>query len=939
MHHPIVAKRVCLLLALLCLALCLPALPAAAETAEPPLRVGLCETKGFAESAGEDSFTGVDVEYTYKVMQYADSGMRIVLVQDPQQGLRMLDDGKLDMLCGISRTAAREQKYLFSEQEIGSTAMCVFVRSGDTHYTANNIEQLEGMTFAAVASSTTAVQFRTWCGQHGFEPNIRLYGTFRQVQAAVDDGTADAGLYTAPALAGYRTIQTLAPTSYYYIFRKSSIALKNRIDDAMSGILAEDPLYYDRLLNKYTASLSYEMAALSNDELAYVAAHPTVRVAVLADDEPYYSTDGKGSSGIIPDYYARLSELTGLTFSYTVYQNQAAAVDAVKKGEADVIGLYSNGQIQANDAGLRITRAYANVDTVLITRTGMQLRDIQTVAVKQRSRSAVVGSVDAMFPDAEYLDCDNAEACFSRLRAHEADAMVCGLPSATWLINQHLASAYTVQALTAGTLELCSATAYDNSVLCSLLSKAMSASAYSFNEISNNDTMPRDNWQTMLSRIPPLRIAGITAVLFLLVIGLVWALISLKRRTRERAAVMAQQAQNERRQSELNAQEQANESKNRFFSSISHDMRTPLNAIIGFSQLAQEQPVSPEVRDYLVKIQASGNLLLELISDTLLISRANSGKLQLKPEPLSLADVLDSVAVPIQAAAAKKQIILTEDRTGLLPRTVLADRLNLQKILLNLLANAVKYTPSGGHVWLAARDEPPAQAAADALPVTVVTVRDDGIGMTPEFLQHLYEPFVQENRAGYETKGTGLGLSIVRQLVELMDGTITVQSAPDKGTVFTLRLCFAAAPDAAAKPLHAAVPAADGTSLAGRRILLCEDNSLNAEIAGTLLRAQGASVVTAENGALGVERFRDSAVGAFDAVLMDVRMPVMDGCEATRRIRALDRPDARNIPVIAMTADAFDEDRNRGLAAGMTAYLTKPIEPQRLIGTLRQYLG
>ena len=372
------------------------------------------------------------------------------------------------------------------------------------------------------------------------------------------------------------------------------------------------------------------------------------------------------------------------------------------------------------------------------------------------------------------------------------------------------------------------------------------------------------------------------------------------------------------------------QAKDVFFSNISHDMRTPLNAVIGFSTLAQKPELTVAEKDaYLEKIRFSGNLLLDLVNDTLTISKAGSGKLQLHPEPVSTVELGAAILPPIGVMAERRGVSFYADKSGYRPRTVLADRLSVEKIFLNLLTNAVKYTPEGGHVWGAVRDEP--AGAAD--PDLVFTIRDDGIGMSADFLRHLYEPFAQENQAGSESGGTGLGLSIVKQLVDLMGGTIAVKSEKGKGTTFTVRLHLpeVSVPESAAP----APPLRQNESLAGGRVLLCEDNALNREIACALLKDRGIEVTEAENGAVGLERFSESAPGTFGAILMDLRMPVMDGLEATRRLRALDRPDAKTVPVIAMTADAFAEDEQRCLDAGMNAHIAKPVEPERLYSALR----
>ncbi len=377
------------------------------------------------------------------------------------------------------------------------------------------------------------------------------------------------------------------------------------------------------------------------------------------------------------------------------------------------------------------------------------------------------------------------------------------------------------------------------------------------------------------------------------------------------------------------------QAKDRFFSDISHDMRTPLNAVIGFSALAQEPGCTAAEKDaYLAKIQSSGNLLLSLVNDTLTLSRAGSGKLQLHPAPMAVASLSDSLMPTIAVLAQNKGVRLHVEKEGYRPRTVLADRLCVEKILLNLLTNAVKYTPAGGNVWVCLHDDPP--GAPD--PDLVFTVRDDGIGMSEDFLTRLYEPFAQENRAGYESNGTGLGLAIVRQLVAAMNGDIQVKSRQNQGTAFVVRLHLpetkASAEPSAAAPEKA--PSID--PLRGKTVLLCEDNALNAEIACKLLQGRGMTVETAPDGAQGLAMFRDSAPGHFAAVLMDIRMPVMDGLQASRAIRALGRPDAGTVPILALTADAFAEDVKECRNAGMNGHVAKPIVPAQLYTALGKAL-
>lgn len=433
--------------------------------------------------------------------------------------------------------------------------------------------------------------------------------------------------------------------------------------------------------------------------------------------------------------------------------------------------------------------------------------------------------------------------------------------------------------------------------------------------VSGTIQVPHHTWTLAISGlhpwVNPLKAAAACSICFLLTF-ILWRLIC-----------------------SLVREKEAIEAKDRFFSNISHDMRTPLNAVLGFTALA-EAPGIPEAdkNAYLTKIQSSGELLLELVNDTLTLSKANNGKIQLHPVPCSTEELGRSFLPMAAELAERKGVHFTVDKTGYRSRTILVDRLNAEKIFLNILTNAIKYTPSGGHVSASVKDDP-----ADAPdPDLVFVIKDDGIGMSEEFLTHLYEPFAQKNRPGYESGGTGLGLAIVKQLVSLMGGQIRIESRKDQGTTVTLRLHFPET-DAPAVPLKETRESVSLDVLAGKRVLLCEDNALNREIGTALLKNRGMEVSLAENGQATVQIFSDSAENTFDVILMDLRMPVMDGLEATRRIRQAERADAASVPIIAITADAFEEDIQRCLKAGMNGHLAKPVIPEKLYETLTVMLS
>ena len=382
--------------------------------------------------------------------------------------------------------------------------------------------------------------------------------------------------------------------------------------------------------------------------------------------------------------------------------------------------------------------------------------------------------------------------------------------------------------------------------------------------------------------------------------------------------------------------EQANRAKQEFLSSMSHDIRTPMNAIVGMTALALDNTDNPEqVRDYLGKIALSSKHLLGLINDVLDISKIESGKMLLNLETVPLQEAVDSIVNIIQPQAAAKNQRFRVTLREILSENVRCDGVRLNQVLLNLLGNSVKFTPEQGAVELTVYQEALPEDASRVR--THFLVRDTGIGMSKEYQQVIFESFSREdNTRVRKTEGSGLGMAITKYIVDAMGGTISVHSEQGRGSEFhvVFDLERAAAP---------AAQAADGgertggVDLKGKRILLAEDNEVNWEVARELLSILELELDWAENGEICAEKFRKSPVGYYDAILMDVRMPVMDGYEATAAIRGLERGDAA-VPIIAMTADAFSEDIQRCLACGMNDHLAKPIDIETVARKLKKHL-
>ena len=385
----------------------------------------------------------------------------------------------------------------------------------------------------------------------------------------------------------------------------------------------------------------------------------------------------------------------------------------------------------------------------------------------------------------------------------------------------------------------------------------------------------------------------------------------------------------------LKLAESANRAKTDFLSRMSHDMRTPMNAIMGFSELGADSGDIDESRSYHEKVNSSGKYLLALINDALDMSKIENDRMTITTAAFCTREMTQRLLELLLHRAEGKKVKLSISVDEDVPEFMVGDRLRIEQIFMNLLGNSIKYTPRGGHAKLLLKKEYERHGTAAIL----CTVSDDGVGMSKEFQERMFSPFEQEERSRDNFEGgTGLGLSIVKRLVDLMEGSISCNSVPGEGTAFTVRLCLPVAQRSAldAAATHAAHSTA--FTLEGKRVLLCEDHPLNAQITLKLLTKRGMLVDHAENGSIGVELFVSSEPRHYDAVLMDVKMPVMDGIAATRAIRALNRPDAKAVPIIALTANAFDEDIKQTAEAGMTAHIAKPVGARTLYQVLEQYI-
>jgi len=926
-----ILRRLCaVLLAAVLLSLSgAPVRASAADTPPSAVRVGYFSNGDFMHKTADGSYAGYDVEYYYTLAGYANWDIQFVEYASLNDALQGLKAGDIDMMSGLSRTEERVSNYLISSKKMCTAQIAVQTRADDDRFSPGDTDAMKNIACGILAGSNVITLFTDWCEENGLTPHIVEYDSLDQRNAALLAGSVDA-IAGGSTIPGAQKIAEFPSLDLYFMLNRSRADLKAQVDRAMNILALENPSYTSDLFLKYFPASRNTSPSFSVKEKAYLAAHSLIRVGLLASDAPFSSkTAGGVVEGILPDYYRHLAALTGTDFICEPYESTAAALAALRAGEIDLIGKYGNNTFEANSQQVLLSVPYLQTNLVQITRAGTGA--VASLSVPECNAAIAEDVLSAQGLDLSVQICTNSEQCFDLLKRGQTDSVVCTQPAATWLLSRNRSSDYVVLSFGGSPWAVVCALPYgeNSNILRSIIDKAVTSDNGYINQLITSETLENSaSLSTFFDRLPVSFLTGAVAVAVIL-LGIMTAALLILIRRRKAERLMAH------RQAALQAAEDANHAKHAFFGAVSHDMRTPLNGIMGYTDLALSSDDPAQVRGYLAKIRTSGAVLCGLVDDTLVMSRMENGKYVLHPVPVSTSEILREVLEPVRALAAEKGVRLEESIVAPQPRYVLADRISVQKLLLNLLTNAVRYTPPGGTVTFTCQLDPPADGqSADGQPDSIFTVADTGAGISPAFLPRLFEPFAQEHPENADTSGSGMGLAIVRRIVDAMGGTIDVQSERGKGTVFTVRLHFSEA--------EAPAECGDNTEkmhlLKGKRALVCEDNALNMEILSTVLRGFGMEVTCASDGKAGVEAYAASTGGWFDAVLLDLRMPVMDGISAAQAIRALDRPDAKEVPILAVSADAFADDVEKCRAAGMNGHVAKPIDPSLLYRTLSELL-
>ena len=1065
-------KSACVMLSLLLLLSAVLPVKAAAETASAKVvRVG-----SFEDTFNYVNEKGARKGYGYELLETLSgyTGWQFEYVTcDWSDCFEKLKNGEIDIIGGISYTEDRTQEMLFSDEPMGVEKYYLYADLSRADISASDFKTLNGKKIGVLMGTEPEVMLAEWEEKYGLKTEHVNISNNEDVKQKLANHEIDCFVSLEESFwaeRGISTITRVGESGIYYAINKNRPDIKEELDDAMRALDEAVPFYTADLYKRYF-SMDYT-PILTGEEKAWLRKHGAIRMGFLASDSGVSTFDPATGefTGVITDYIQFAADCLGnqeLEFQLVGYDSKEAELDALKSGEIDMIFHCDQNPNLAEEYHFACTNTTWTSNLMAVTnKQHFNENNVNRIAVPQNKLS-LKKYLAFYYPQWEIVDCDTQEDAARLVKDGQADCFVTGISSENKYSKKY--SFYSVPLV--NPVRSCFAVNSGNRSLLSILNKTIKAMPVnmlagalamyksSARKVTLSDFIKDNFFKVML-------ISSIAVAVVLLTI----LMLLQKARKAEAAARKAAsdtQELNAKLQVAVEKAESANRAKSTFLSNMSHDIRTPMNAIIGFTTLALSNiDDTDRVKDYLGKTLASSNHLLSLINDVLDMSRIESGKIHLEEVEVNLSDVLHDLKTIVSGQIYAKQLELYMDVMDVTDEDVYCDKTRLNQILLNLLSNAIKFTPAGGTVSVRVRQ---LAGKVRGCGQYEFRIKDNGIGMSQEFAQKIFEPFERERTSTVSRiQGTGLGMAITKNIVDMMGGTIEVQTAQGKGTEFTVCVPMRAQTeqrpvekiteleglkalvvdddfntcDSVTKMLvkvgmraewtlsgkeavlrarrsiemsdayHAYIidwrlPDMNGIEVTrqirslhddtpiiiltaydwsdieveakaagvtafcskpmfmsdlretlmsalgqkpadavqrllpeknadfkGKHILLVEDNELNREIAQEILQEYGFLVDTAENGAVAVEKVSTAAPGSYDLVLMDVQMPIMDGYTATRKIRALDDPARAKIPILAMTANAFDEDRRNALESGMNGFLSKPI----VIGDLVQEL-
>ena len=887
-----------------------PAFAADSDQQVKTVRVGwLVNNEGFQDGTPGERLSGWGYEYL-QTLSYYTPGWRYEYVSGTFTELMdMLETGEIDLMPNISYSEERAQKLLFSSNPEGTERYYIYARPDRDDLAKGDPQALQGLTIGYNPSVMQTFVGQQWLANEGIACTYREYDGGSDLFDALANDEVDAVIMNDTISSPEASPMFYVGSSdYYFAVPKSRPDLMDDINSAMAAINRVNPRYIDEVKSNYSAQNSGS-SSLNGPERSWLKANDnTITLGYLKNKLPYCTqNDGGEMEGSLASLATTLHDKFGITVATVAFSSNKQMTKALSKGTIDVALPLFRDYWLSEQAGVIQSNPMGTVSLTAIHSSNLN-SDLKSIAC---TADAIVNRLELenLFPDAKVTEYPNDNEAFEALNNGKARCIIVPSTRLETIRDTYDIENFKTQELT-DTAQLSCLISRGKPELLGIINKgiinageSLSASNYS----STSYTTQESDTLQFLCRNRTAIAATLIGMLSVGIVLLIWALV---------------RARTERKKADA-----ANAAKTAFLTRMSHDIRTPLKGILGLIDIEELKEGDIQVaRESRAKARVAANHLLSLINDILEMGKIEDRKITLEHAPFNLKELCDNTLVLCKLRASDNGITMQDNSlpyaTG--PYMV-GSPTHIRQIMINLLDNSIKYNKRGGSVTFSSKTKPLDNGRA----LFCFSVSDTGIGMTPKFLKHIYEPFAQEgNDARSKFQGTGMGMPIVKSLIELMGGTIEVTSELHVGTTFYVEipLDIDKNPQARANTVESTLDC----SLANMNVLLAEDNELNAEIAQALLESEGVVVTRAANGNEVVDLYLSHPAGSFDAILMDIMMPDMDGYEATRAIRLSEKVDAADIPIIALTANAFAEDAQAAHDAGMNAHLSKPLDFNKL---------
>ena len=937
------------------------------------VRVGYVNVPSYEEGGEGEYKSGSGYEFLQKISYQ--TGWKYQYVYGSFNELyQKLLRGEIDLFGDISYTPERAQLMNFPEYPMGKDNYYIYCLPDNKELLLENVQNINGKKIGVTKDSYQAGLLQEWLKKHNIQAQIVYYSGYTTEMADLDDGKID--MIATPRLAAsrftYATVADIGYSDYFFAVAKNRPDLLNELDSALYKISSAELNYGAALQHKYQKGMLSD-TFLYPQEKAWLQEHNwTVRVGYLDNNRPYAYTnaDTDELSGVLAELFNNMQKNLGVNFQVKSYKTSNELFAALENGEVDAIGpcygdvwlTEQRDLIQSNAilaTSLMLVRKYANDDSV------------PTKIAVARNSFIRREAVEILYPDAAIIQCDKIEDAVNSIATDEADAMIMATSQLNILKRFPKADNFSTVNMPQQ-IDVCLSMKKDAVELVNIFNKgivasesllatrALSESTYVHRKANLEDYI-RENLVTVTLLL-------VIFVIFLIKYSIEKRELAFKlqnnrhelqnankqlRRMNEELQAQHDELQksyeyqqnqnqvlsrlNEELEEKEKAVQKASNAKSTFLFNMSHDIRTPMNAIIGFAELLKNKELEAEKKyDYVDKIIDSGKFLSTLINNVLDMARIESGQMELNEEVHILGCITQRVKSSF-AALMQKNNLQFDVTIDVQTRYAYFDATKVQQVLFNLVSNAAKYTPAGGRVAVILKEVPSDREGHCKINVII---EDNGIGISEDYLPHIFDEFSRErNSTESNVVGTGLGLPIVKSLLDLLGGTIEVESKVGKGSCFTVTLWYRIADSPESVMEDSEIKPAALDKWRGTRILLTEDNSLNAEIAIAILNHAGFVVEHADDGTICMDMLSEHPAGYYALILMDIQMPHMDGYTATKKIRDLPESGKAKIPIIAMTANAFEEDKQKAFEAGMNAHIAKPIDVNELLKAMTRILA